>query len=58
MTAPDEALPEHVQRNRTAWDEWAPDYVANGEVSWRLGRGEEKWGVWDIPERELRLLPG
>ena len=39
------------------WDEWAPDYVANGEVSWRLGPGDEKWGVWDIPERELRLLP-
>jgi SAM-dependent methyltransferase len=53
---PDETLPEHVQRNRTAWDEWAPDYVSNGEISWRLARGDEKWGVWDIPERDLRLL--
>ena len=51
------ALPEHVQRNRTAWDEWAPDYVSNGEVSWRLGPGDEKWGVWDIPERDIHLLP-
>jgi SAM-dependent methyltransferase len=50
-------LPEHVRRNRTAWDTWAADYVANGEVSWRLGPGDEKWGVWDIPEREVRLLP-
>jgi SAM-dependent methyltransferase len=54
---PDAALPEHVRRNRTAWDEWAPDYVANGEVSWRLAPGDEKWGVWDLPEREARLLP-
>ena len=46
----DLALPEHVQRNRAAWDEWAPDYVSNGEVSWRLMPGDEKWGVWDIPE--------
>jgi SAM-dependent methyltransferase len=50
-------LPDHVQRNRTAWDEWAPDYVANGELSWRLERGDEKWGVWDLPERDVRLLP-
>ena len=57
MTSPDAALPEHVQRNRTAWDEWAPDYVANGERSWKLAPGDEKWGVWDLPERELRLLP-
>lgn len=57
MTMPDEPLPEHVQRNRTAWDEWAPDYVSNGEVSWRLQPGDEKWGVWDLPERDLHLLP-
>ena len=57
MTTPDETLPEHVRRNRTAWDEWAPDFVANGEVSWRLEPGEEKWGTWDIPEREVHLIP-
>ncbi|HET7703876.1 MAG TPA: class I SAM-dependent methyltransferase [Candidatus Limnocylindrales bacterium] len=57
MTADERVLPEHVQRNRAAWDEWAPDYVSNGEVSWRLGAGDEKWGVWDIREREVRLLP-
>jgi SAM-dependent methyltransferase len=57
VSASDRDLPEHVRRNRTSWDEWAPEYVANGEVSWRLGPGEEKWGVWDLPERELRLLP-
>ena len=57
MTTGEESLPEHVRRNREAWDDWAPDYVSNGEVSWRLQPGEERWGVWNIPEREVRLLP-
>jgi SAM-dependent methyltransferase len=52
-----EELPEHVRRNREQWDEWAGEYVANGEESWRLGPGDEKWGIWDLPERELRFLP-
>ena len=50
-------LPEHVRRNRTQWDEWAADYVANGEQSWRLQPGEETWGVWGIPESEVGMLP-
>jgi SAM-dependent methyltransferase len=50
-------LPEHVARNRTVWDEWAVDFVANGERSWGLAPGDEKWGVWDIPERDVHLLP-
>ena len=56
-SGPGGELPEHVARNRAQWDAWAADYVANGERSWRLGPGEETWGIWDIPERELRLLP-
>jgi SAM-dependent methyltransferase len=50
-------LPEHVRRNREEWDSWADDFVANGERSWALAPGDEKWGIWDLPERELRLLP-
>jgi SAM-dependent methyltransferase len=50
-------LPDHVRRNRAMWDEWATEYVANGERSWRLGVGEETWGIWDIPEADLHLLP-
>jgi len=50
-------LPDHVLRNRAAWDEWASDYVANGEVSWRFEPGHEKWGIWEIPEAELHVLP-
>lgn len=50
-------LPEHVRRNREQWDEWATDYVANGELSWALPVGSEKWGVWDIPESQVGMLP-
>ncbi len=55
-TAADE-LPEHVRRNRLAWDAWAAEYVANGEGSWRREPGAETWGIWGIPEADLRLLP-
>ncbi|HKG56167.1 MAG TPA: class I SAM-dependent methyltransferase [Candidatus Limnocylindrales bacterium] len=50
-------LPDYVRRNRTEWDSWAADFVGNGERSWRLASGEEKWGIWDIPEADLHLLP-
>lgn len=52
-----EELPDHVRRNRAAWDEWATEYVANGELSWGLPVGQEKWGIWDIPESTVRFLP-
>ena len=45
---------EHVLRNRAAWDAWAPDYVVAGRRGWREAPA---WGVWGIPEAELRLLP-
>jgi SAM-dependent methyltransferase len=52
-----EDLPDYVQRNRAEWDSWAPDFVANGERSWTLQPGNEKWGVFDIPESDVHLLP-
>jgi SAM-dependent methyltransferase len=49
-------LPEHVRRNRTAWDEeLAPDYVDSGRLSWAAD--EPSWGIWSVPEREVCLLP-
>ncbi len=48
-------LPEHVRRNREAWDEMAAGFVANGERSWATD--EFTWGVWGVPESELRALP-
>ncbi len=47
-------LPDYVAKNRTLWDEMADDWVSAGERSWA---GEPSWGVWAIPESELRLLP-
>lgn len=50
-----EELPEHVRLNRAVWDRWASEYAANGERAW--ADAEPSWGLWDIPESELRLLP-
>ena len=51
----DQANPDHVARNRTEWDRWAEGYVASGERNW--ADPEPSWGIWGIPESELRLLP-
>ena len=56
MTTPSE-LPEYVLRNRESWDRWASDYVADGEKSWALEPGREEWGIWGIPEADVKLLP-
>lgn len=47
--------PDYVIRNRTQWDGWASDYVATAERNW--ARKEPSWGIWDIPETRLSLLP-
>ena len=49
-----EVLPEHVQRNREAWDKWSPEWVDRGRRGWSA---EPSWGIFGIPETELRLLP-
>jgi SAM-dependent methyltransferase len=49
-------LPEHVRRNREAWDEQAKDYVAAGERGW--AQDEPTWGIWGVPESQLHVLPG
>jgi SAM-dependent methyltransferase len=53
--APDSA-PDYLERNRQAWERWAPDQIADGRTAWR---GDElAWGIWDTPESELRLFEG
>jgi SAM-dependent methyltransferase len=47
--------PEYVARNRREWDRWATDYVATGERNW--GTDEPSWGIFDIPQSDLPLLP-
>jgi SAM-dependent methyltransferase len=47
-------LTEHARRNRAFWDETAGDYQQrHGEF---IGRSEPRWGIWQIPESELRIL--
>ena len=48
-------LPEHVARNRAAWDEWAPEYEAAGHRAW--ASDEPSWGVFGVPESRVRTLP-
>lgn len=48
-------LPDHVRRNRVAWDEWAKDYVAAGERAW--AQSTPTWGIWGVSELKLGVLP-
>jgi SAM-dependent methyltransferase len=48
-------LPEHAQRNRAAWDEWAHEYEEAGHRNW--SSEEPSWGIWSVPESQLRMLP-
>jgi SAM-dependent methyltransferase len=52
-----EDLPEHAATNRAKWDRQAANYVQSGERAWRLPPGEERWGIYGIPESVLRMLP-
>ncbi len=53
----DGPLPEHVAINRAMWDIEAAQYVESGERAWRIQPGDETWGIFDIPESELHMLP-
>jgi SAM-dependent methyltransferase len=48
-------LPEHARRNRDEWTSWAPDYAQEAPGAWAAE--EMTWGVWGVPEAELRVLP-
>ena len=52
---PNNELPEHVLVNRTQWDAEAPDWMAAGERAWAAS--ESTWGVWNVPETTVGLLP-
>jgi len=47
--------PDHVLRNRSAWDQWAPDYARAGLRSWAAT--EPTWGIWGIAEAQARVFP-
>jgi SAM-dependent methyltransferase len=48
-------LPEHVMRNREAWDSFAPEYAEAGHRAW--ASDVPTWGVYRVPETELGVLP-
>jgi SAM-dependent methyltransferase len=48
-------LPEHALRNRAFWDEKAQEFIEAGEEAWK--RDTPAWGIWQIPESEVRMLP-
>lgn len=53
---PCEGSAGHVAVNRRHWDAMADEWVADGERSW--ASDEPTWGMWEITEAELQLLPG
>jgi SAM-dependent methyltransferase len=44
----------HISRNRRAWDQMADKYQA--EHASQLDVDEPVWGLWDVPESEVRIL--
>jgi SAM-dependent methyltransferase len=46
--------PDYLARNRALWNASAAEYAGPGEASWR---SEPHWGIWQIPEAEVHLLP-
>lgn len=49
-------LPEYVRINRDAWTQANAEYTdAQARVRW--AGHEVSWGVWGVPESELRVLP-
>ena len=42
-------------RNRVAWDRLAADYAGPGLRNWAAT--EPGWGVWNVPEAQLGILP-
>lgn len=47
--------PQHVAENRRYWNAMADRWVAAGERSWSTP--EPSWGIWQLPESVLKLLP-
>ncbi len=49
-------LTGHAAINKAAWEAEAPEYEASGRLGWS-GQREPSWGIWHVPESELRALP-
>jgi SAM-dependent methyltransferase len=47
--------PDHVRRNREAWDRLAPRYAEWAGRAWASAR--PTWGLWKLAEHDVRALP-
>jgi SAM-dependent methyltransferase len=47
--------PDYVERNRHAWEEWAPDFAAWAPQAWVSD--ESAWGIFAVPDTALGVLP-
>ena len=53
---PEEALPDYAIRNRASWTAANAQYTAGrARIAW--AQEHIAWGVWQVPEEELRVLP-
>jgi hypothetical protein len=48
-------LSPHAARNRAIWNADAPNWVAAAREAWESPT--PWWGMWHMPEEELRILP-
>ena len=46
--------PDYIARNQKAWSNRDSDYAGNMRAKWA---SEASWGIWNVPEEELQLLP-
>lgn len=49
-------LPDYVLANRRYWDGVAAEWVEMGQRAWGFQEPND-WGIWHVPESQLRLLP-
>ena len=50
-----ESFPDYVADNQRYWNRTAGFWVPPGERSWK--RTEPVWGVWQVPESDVEMLP-
>lgn len=55
-TSKTDAQPDYLQGNVTSWQTKAEDYVQPAVDAW--ASPTPYWGVWRIPDEQVRLLPG
>ncbi len=47
-------MSDHVRRNLAEWERLAGEYAAGAPRNWA---SEPHWGIWHVPETEVRALP-